>query len=171
MRQEKKTIKLLLSALLSVALLAANAWSEPLAPMPKMTAEGRELMKSQGKTMADVEKEIPTKSEVGVPVYPGALYATHVSAAAEGMLPSVSLVSDDPPEQVNAWYRKNLNGYAFHDQFDLFYEAPDGETLSMSELTSVPTVSVMEEDGQSMGLMFSVVPNVKTRIIISYREK
>ncbi|MFO8048024.1 MAG: hypothetical protein R6U29_03230 [Desulfosudaceae bacterium] len=171
MRLCRKMTLLLGGTLLAITLLTTGAWSEPLAPMPEMTEEGRQMLQSQGKTLADVEKKIPSRAEVGVPVYPGARYATHVEPAREGMLPSVSLISDDPPDQVKEWYGRNLPGYAHNEMFDLFYQGPPGQDLSFKELTSTPTVTVTEEDGESLDLMFSRVPHVKTRVIISYRPK
>ena len=91
-----------------VALLswAAVAFAEPAAPLLPYNAQGKEMLAAQGKTVSDALKDVPTKAEVGLPIYPDSYMGT--SAKSNGELSSVQLASKDDPEKVIAWYKKEL---------------------------------------------------------------
>lgn len=151
-----------------------TAGAEPAAPLLELTDQGMQMVKNQGKTLADVENNIPTKASIGIPIYPEAFYATHVEGTQEGsypMLPSINLVSSDSPETITAWYRDNLAGWQYDETFVLFHDA-EGEA-DMDSLMSVETqtVSIMAEDDPGLDLMFYKTDDVKSRIIIRYKPK
>jgi hypothetical protein len=91
-----------------VALLgwAAFASAEPAAPLLPYNDAGKQMLDAQGKTPSDALKDVPTKAEVGLPVYPGSYMGS--GGKSNGVLSSVQLVSKDTPEKVIAWYKKEL---------------------------------------------------------------
>lgn len=156
--------------LVSISLsLCGNVFAEPVAPLLEMTEQGLKLVKAQGKTLNDVEAEIPSRENISLPIYPEAYFASHVEGA-EGssttMLPAVNLVATDPPEKVKEWYRKNLDGWTFNPTYELFH--PEGATVDMASLMEIPTIAVMAEDDPGFDLMFYKAQAVKSRIIIRY---
>jgi len=100
---KKRVFILTVITLMSWAVFAA---AEPVAPFLPYNDMGKQMLDAQGKTVADALKDIPTKAEVGLPVYPGSYMGT--SAESNGELSSVQLVSKDDPEKVIVWYKKNL---------------------------------------------------------------
>ena len=163
---QRLKICFVVTAAMMILFISLPAWAEPAAPMAPLKKEGMDLMKMQGKTMTDVEQEIPDKQEVGVPIYPGAMYVSHMDTGSGDMLPSLNLVASDPPERVRAWYRGTLEGWSYSDTFQLFYKG-EGE-ISLSDLMQTESVNVSAEEGQALDLMFSDVPDVKSRIQITY---
>lgn len=97
-----------ITTLTLVALLswADFVFAEPVAPFLPYNAQGKQMLDAQGKTESDAMKDIPTKAEVGFPIYPGSYMGT--SAKSNGELSSIQLVSKDNPEKVIAWYKKEL---------------------------------------------------------------
>ena len=100
----KRSILLLTAAVIVV--WTASAIAEPYAPLAPRNAFGKQAMASKGQTMADVQKELPTKEMVGIPAYPGSLFGSE--GKSNGVLSTVQLIAKDSPEKVIAWYKKNL---------------------------------------------------------------
>ncbi len=95
----------MLTALLVIT-WTVSAFAEPYAPLAPRNAFGKQAMASKGQTMADAQKEIPTKEMVEIPAYPGS-YLGSVGKS-NGVLSTVQLIAKDSPEKVIAWYKKNL---------------------------------------------------------------
>ncbi len=170
----RKTIHIFIAILLFTCCVIQTAGAEPVAPLLEMTDQGLKMVKSQGKTLADVEKEIPAKASIGIPVYPATYYATHVKASESGsrpMLPSVSLVSGDSPEKIKTWYQNNLDGWKYDETFALFHDGKGQADMESLMSINTQTVSIMAEDEPGFDLMFYHADNVKSRIIIRYKPR
>ena len=99
----KKIIFLTVIMLMSWTILA---FAEPVAPLLPHNDMGKQMLAAQGKTRADAMKEVPTKAEVGLPVYPDSYVGT--AGKSNGVLSSIQLVSKDSPEKVIQWYKEKL---------------------------------------------------------------
>jgi len=100
----KRSILLLITVLMLV--WSVSAFAEPYAPLAPRNAFGKQAMASKGQTMADVQKQLPTKEMVGIPAYPGSYFGSE--GKSNGELSTVQLIAKDSPDKVIAWYKKNL---------------------------------------------------------------
>ena len=161
---------LVLLVSLSLLLVAGSMVSaEPVAPLSNYSKKGMGLIRQQNKTLDDLKKEIPSRETVGIPIYPGATFASSLSG--QGLPPTVNLISNDPPDQVKAWYMKNLDGWGYSQMLNLFYDGRTEPKLAKLFAGKYQTVAIMEEEGKALDLMLLDVPNVKTRIQIVYKPK
>lgn len=148
-------------------------FAEPVAPMLKLNEGGLEIMKAQGKSPADMKKAVPSKASVGLPVYPGAFFASSTEGGKSGsvrMLPAVNLVSTDAPKVIKTWYAKHLaQDWTYDRRFDLFHKGKG--KVGMGDLMSMPTITVLAEDEPGFDLMFFDTRGIKSRIIIRYTPK
>ncbi|MDW7774539.1 MAG: hypothetical protein SCH71_16770 [Desulfobulbaceae bacterium] len=161
---------MILSCVLLVLSLGSAALAEPLAPASKFSKKGIKILKSSNQTPKDFEKDIPSKEEVDIPVYPGAT-VSYVLEPGTGLPPTVNLISNDPPDKVKEWYRKNLEGWGYSDMLNLFYEGTQEPQIAELFEGKYQTVAVMEETGEGLDLLLFEVPDVKTRIQIVYKIK
>ena len=95
---------MLIVALIFVWVVSAIA--EPIAPLATLTDVGKQVFAAEGKTEADMKKDVPPKELVGIPAYPGSLFV--MAEGDENELTMVQLISKDSPEKVVAWYKKQL---------------------------------------------------------------
>jgi len=95
----------MLTALLVIT-WTVSAFAEPYAPLAPRNAFGKQAMASKGQTVADVQKQLPTKEMVGIPAYPGSYFGSE--GRSDGELSTVQLIAKDSPDKVIAWYKKNL---------------------------------------------------------------
>lgn len=170
----RKTTRIFIAILLFTCCVIQAAGAEPVAPLLEMTDQGLKMVKSQGKTLADVEKEIPAKASIGIPVYPNTYYATHVRGRQNGansMLPSISLVSGDSPEMIETWYRNNLDGWKYDETYVLFHDGKGQADMESLMSIKTQTVSIMAEDEPGFDLMFYHADHIKSRIIIRYKPR
>ena len=100
----KRSFLLLIVALIFVWVVSAIA--EPVAPLATLSATGKLIFAAEGKTEADMKKNIPPKELVSIPAYPGSLFV--LAEGDENELTMVQLISKDSPEKVIAWYKKQL---------------------------------------------------------------
>jgi hypothetical protein len=142
-------------------------FAEPVAPLLKLNERGLEVMKAEGKTLADMEKAVPTKASVGIPIYPGAFLAS--SSSSSTMLSAVNLVSSDSPETIKAWYEKNLTDWTYDPKFRLFHDGKG--KVDWSSLMDMQTIEIVADEEPGLDLMFYETPKLKSRIIIRYKER
>ncbi len=167
----KKLIVVGIMLLLTTIAGRQTGAATPVAPMLEMTADGRKFIKSQGKTSADIARTIPAKESIGLPIYPGAYFASHLDNVGSNgtLLAALNLVAEDSPAQIEAWYRKNLSDWSYSDTFALFYKG-QGE-INMGSLMEIPTITITDEADpalQGFDLMFYESQKIKSRIIIRY---
>lgn len=157
--------------ILNFLLLKDASAQSPFAPWAK-------LSNNAPKEIASRKYPVPTKEEVGVPSYPGAVI-TSVSAPKvdttkyeKEVLAFVHLVTSDPPSSVISFYKRTLTkdkGWNYSEEYTTFVK---GET--QSALTGfVPTVRIRNEDGNNFDLGYvdeSLKQRLKSRIEITYKR-
>jgi len=149
----------------------APAQAAPVAPYGKMNAEGIQLTKKAGLTQKDLFSAIPDKKTVGLPIYPGAIFASSLEPGTEGGLPTLNLVSNDPPAKVRQWYADKMKDWIYNAEFNIFYDGTGKLTIQRLLQGGMQTIGILEETGQTVDLLYLDVPNVKSRIQIVYRPK
>jgi len=120
---------------------------------------------------------VPTKEEVGISPYPGA-FISSVSAPStdttkykQEVLPFVILVSTDNPDNVVAFYKRNLTkekGWSYNEDLKTFVKGKGVNALT----GFVPTVAIRDESGNNFDLVYvdEVLKNrLKSRIQITYK--
>jgi len=134
------------------------------------------LSKDAPKEISARKYPVPTKDEVGIPPYPGAVISS-VSAPREDtlkfkkeILPFVILVSKDNPEKVIDYYKKKLTkagGWNYNDEYKTFVKGPPGSSLT----GFVPAVAIRDETGENFDLVHvdqDLKNRLKSRIEITY---
>jgi hypothetical protein len=168
-----KDMNIFLTAFLLINfLILTNASAQsPIAPWAKLSSDAP-------KEIASRKYPVPTKEEVGVPSYPGAVI-TSVSAPKEDttkyekeVMAFVHLVTSDPPSSVISFYKNALtkdNGWNYSEDYTTFVK---GETINA--LTGfVPTVKIRNESGDNFDLVYvdsNLKKNLKARIEIAYKR-
>jgi len=120
---------------------------------------------------------VPSKDEVGIPPYPGAVISS-VSAPStdtvkykQEVLPFINLVTNDLSSNVVNFYKKTLTkdkGWNYSEEYKTFVKGSSGSSLT----GFVPSVAIRDESGENFDLGY-VDPNIKsklkTRIVITYK--
>jgi len=122
---------------------------------------------------------VPTKGEVGITPYPGAVISS-VSAPVKDttkykqeVLPFIILVSTDDPSKVVSFYKRTLTkdkGWSYSEEFRTFVKGPTSKALT----GFVPTVAIRDESGDNFDLVYvdqSLKNKLKSRIEITYKPK
>jgi hypothetical protein len=168
--------KLILLLTILTFVCAATAVAEPIAPLAPLNALAKQALAAEGKTEADMLKDVPPKEVVGIPAYPGSYFG--VSMGTGDVLNSVTLMSRDSPEKVVQWYEKKLGS--------AWQSAPDQITAALKEVgvfleTDKKNISAMDAmklkqvriskvenptDTGFAGMMFDVT-GIKTMINIA----
>jgi hypothetical protein len=143
-------------------------------PIPEEVPDGpgAEL----GVSMLESAK-VPSKSEVGVPAYPGARVMSTMGATAMTVndervetLPAMAMLSTDETARVVEFYRGELSGWR-HKEFmgsHWFWDGP-ADHDPMDFTAPYPSVAIMGIDGDDdLALMW---PGIRTRIDIKYRSR
>jgi hypothetical protein len=138
------------------------------------------------KLSSDAPKEIdarkypvPSKEDVGIPPYPGAVI-TSVSAPSadtikhkDEVLPFVNLVTSDISSSVIDFYKRNLTkdkGWNYIEEYRTFVKGSSGSVLT----GFVPSVAIRDESGEKFDLVYvdsGVRTKLKTRIVITYKPE
>ncbi len=119
---------------------------------------------------------VPTKDEVGIPAYPGAVISSVSAPRTDTLeykreiLPFVTLVSTHNPSKVISFYQRNLKssmGWNYNADLRTFVKGDIQTALT----GFVPTVAIRDEDGEHFDLVnvdSNLKRNLKTRIEITY---
>jgi len=137
------------------------------------------LSKNSPKNLTSRSYTVPTKSEVGIPIYQGS-YLTSLSAPRadtlefeSSILPFINLVTKDQPSKVISFYKSKLNkadGWNYSEEFKTFVQGDVGSALT----GFVPAVGIRNETGENFDLVNAdekVKAKLKTRIEISYKNQ
>ena len=120
---------------------------------------------------------VPTKEEVGINPYPGAVISsvsapsTDTTKYKQEVLPFVILVSTDSPDNVVAFYKRILTkdrGWTYSEEFTTFVK---GETTN-AMTGFVPAVAIRNENGNNFDLVNideGLRNRLKSRIQITYK--
>jgi len=166
-----KTRVLLMTGLL---LIAWNSWAEPYAPKVKIT-QGTSAMGRMFINMAN----IPDKSAVGIPPYPGAVVLqTREPGAMQGSdgkpyLPYIKLLTADPIDKVVSWYKAKLPSWQYQ-KLDFmggishrFWKIKGNHgPMDMDAMGTIPNVVI--SDGTQHADDY---PPVKTMIEMAYQPR
>lgn len=165
---KQKTMKTSVAFLLMLFVLNPESMAQvSYAPWVKLKVEASNLW----------QDEIPATDQVGVPAYPGMVVLSVYSppeGAENAMAPYINLASEDPPEQVEAWYKERLlkmPGWKYHDTYEFFYQ---GEDVMKAMSMQSPYLNVMELSQEAIDMVYvdeSVKTKLKTRIQIIYRPE
>lgn len=165
-----KKISSLLTAVLIISGFAFQTTAQtPFAPWAALSSDAPADIPAR-------EYPVPTKEEVGIPAYPGAVISS-VSAPStdtikykQEVLPFVNLVTTDSPENVIGFYKTYLTedkGWNYSEEIQTFVKGP----ISSVSTGFVPTVAIRDESGEHFDLVY-VDQNLKnelhTRIEITY---
>ena len=71
-----------------------------------ITDLGKQAMTAQGKTLADMQSNLPSAEEVAMPIYPGTFCGA--TGESNGELSTLTIASKDSPEKVVAWYQEHF---------------------------------------------------------------
>jgi len=135
------------------------------------------LSKDAPKEVSGRNYPIPSKEEVDIPVYPGAVISslsapsTDTIKYKQEVLPFVNLVTSDLLSNVVNFYKRNLTkdkGWNYSEEFRTFVKGSPGSALT----GFVPSVAIRDEDGESFDLIYvdlGVRTKLKTRIVITYK--
>ncbi len=173
-----RKIKLLLfSTVFALLLGGINLYSnEPFAPVFSVP-DGIEDKAEWKERQEEIKRKLPSKSEVGIPAYPGAVvYEVYtaqelsessyspVSDAPE--LAKITILATDPVNKVAEFYSNNLpENWEFDPTMNSFW---DGDYEYSMQLIQGPDISI--EDGQFMvgTPQEKVVPDLGCSITIIY---
>jgi len=141
----------------------------PFAPWAKLSSDAPKEIEAR-------KYPVPTKDEVGIPAYPGAVISS-VSAPStdtvkykQEVLPFVILVARDIPENVINFYKRNLTeekGWNYNEELRTFVKGPVGSVST----GFVPLVAIRDESGEHFDLVYvdqDLKNGLNTRIEITY---
>jgi hypothetical protein len=162
-----------ISILVFVILFTSSVYAQtPCAPWIK-------LSKTAPKNLTSRSYTVPTKGEVGIPIYPGS-YLTSLSAPRadtlefeNSILPFINLVTKDQPSKVISFYKNKLtkaNGWNYSEEYKTFVQGDVTSVLS----GFVPAVGIRDETGENFDLVHAderLKVNLKTRIQIFYKKQ
>jgi len=135
------------------------------------------LASNAPKDISSRKYPVPTKDEVGIPAYPGAVISslsapsTDTTKYQQEVLPFVILVSTDSPDNVVAYYKRNLTkekGWTYSEEYRTFVKGKTGSVLT----GFVPAVAIRDEEGENFDLVYvdeGLKTRLKTRIEITYK--
>jgi len=144
--------------------------AQPFAPWAKLSSDAPKEIDAR-------KYPVPTKEEVDIPSYPGAVI-TSVSAPSadtikhkDEVLPFVNLVTGDIPSNVIDFYKRNLTkdkGWNYSEEYRTFVKGSPSSALT----GFVPSVAIRDESGEKFDLVYvdnGVRTKLKTRIVITYK--
>ena len=147
--------------------------SGTVAPLGPFKKNAEVWFKRMGTTKQKWLSQLPSKAELGVPVYPGAVivvYQSGFSAAKEALLPELGLTTPDPIKKVESWYKNRLKNWTYDKDYDDFL--PPGKTVDVmsDKLNATPHVILEKvfQKGQVSGMFINQPENAKTLISIRY---
>jgi hypothetical protein len=139
---------------------------------------------SWAKLSSDAPKDIdsrkypvPSKDEVGIPPYPGAVISsistpsTDTIKYKQEVLPFINLVTNDTPENVINFYKRNLTkekGWNYSEELRTFVKGPVGSIST----GFIPSVAIRDENGDHFDLIYvnqDLKNELKSRIEITYK--
>jgi hypothetical protein len=164
-------MKIFFKTLTVIFIISVTTFAQaPYAPWAKLSSNAPKDISSR-------KYPVPTKDEVGIAPYPGAVISS-VSAPSEDttkyaqeVLPFVILVSTDNPSNVISFYKRILTkskGWTYSDDLRKFVK---GQT-SKAGTGFIPSVTVRDENGENFDLVYvdqTLKNRLKTRIEITYK--
>ena len=135
------------------------------------------LSKDAPKEISGRNYSVPSKEQVDIPVYPGAVISSVSAPSADTIkykqevLPFINLVTSDLLSNVVNFYKRNLTkdkGWNYSEEYKTFVKGSPGSSLT----GFVPSVAIRDESGENFDLIYvdpGVKSKLKTRIVITYK--
>jgi hypothetical protein len=165
-----KKINLLIAIVFIFTVLCEKTLAQQFAPWAKLSSDAP-------KDISARKYPVPSKDEVGIPPYPGAVISsvstpsTDTVKYKQEVLPFINLVTSDLSSSVINFYKKTLTkdkGWNYSEEYKTFVKGSPGSSLT----GFVPSVAIRDESGENFDLGY-VDPNIKsklkTRIVITYK--
>lgn len=151
---------------------SGNGTVAPVAPFKK---DADVWFKRMGTTKQKWIAQLPSRSELGVPVYPGAeivVYQAGYSDKSDKLLPELGLTTSDPIKKVTAWYKKRLNGWSYNRDYNAFLPPNVKVDVMSDKFNATPHVELEHifSKGQASGMFVNQPDNAKTLITIRYEK-
>ncbi len=147
-----------------------------VAPLAKFKKNADNMFKMMGITKKQWLSRLPSKSELGVPVYPGVKLVVYQAGfkdpknSKNNLLPEVILVSPDLINKIETWYAGKLKGWNHNKTYHAFL--PPGKNVDvMSDKYRVTPHVELEQavsKNQFDGMFLKQPANTRTGIIIRY---
>lgn len=164
-----------ITALILLSLPAAGQSQEAYAPKIKVPDAVKDDPEAGLEVMMINMAEVPGRSAVEQPPYPGAFVLQALPASEMAInedrfqtLPSIRLLTTDDPAKVLEFYKEKLEGWTFGEGFGGMFQylyRGDGEFDPMSKSgRTTPSVVITDAEG-----MYKVMPDAKTEITIHYK--
>ncbi|RMI03517.1 MAG: hypothetical protein D6681_09765, partial [Calditrichaeota bacterium] len=150
-----------------------NGWAEPYAPKVKITQDTSPM----GRMFINMAN-VPDKSVVGIPPYPGAVVlqtrgAGEMKVNGKPYLPYIKLLTADSIDKVVSWYKAKLPSWQYQKVdfmgavFHRFWKVKGNyEPMDMDAMGTIPNVVI--SDGKQHADDY---PAVKTMIEITYQPE
>jgi hypothetical protein len=163
-----------ISSLLVVTLVVSGFvfqnFAQQVAPWAKLSGDAPKEISAR-------KYPVPSKEDVGIPPYPGAVISSVSAPSTDTMkykqevLPFINLVTSDLSSNVINFYKKTLTkdkGWNYSEEYKTFVKGTPGSSLT----GFIPSVAIRDESGENFDLGY-VDPNIKsklkTRIVITYK--
>ena len=174
MRKKHKIFGGIISALFLFTVMAQVAPAEELFA-PKVTPPKNTENRSMWMQMIE-NWDIPGKSEVGIPAYPGAYIVGFMPASemtANGVksktFPTIVLATSDDKAKVTAFYKEKLKEWKYKNMmgmFDVFWTGRDDfNSMDIEQSTSTANINIAD----AMQPHKDFMPDAKTSITIVYK--
>ncbi|MGD2270217.1 MAG: hypothetical protein PVI06_07455 [Desulfobacterales bacterium] len=149
---------------------------EPYAPKLKAPSNIKEGSPAYLGVVMLKSAEVPPKSSVGIPPYPGALIIQttkgmemEIRGNKQTCYPYIKMLSSDDGDTVISFYKEKLKGYKYVNQFGgmirVFWQGnEDFNPMDMDQRCT--TVAVQVSDGD---IYKELMPDVKSSIEITYQ--
>ena len=137
------------------------------------------LSKSAPKNITSRSYIVPTKGEIGIPIYPGSYLTSLTAPRADtlefenSILPFINLVTKDQLSKVISFYKSKLNkadGWNYSEEYKTFVQGDVASALT----GFVPAVGIRNETGENFDLVHAdekLKAKLKTRIQIFYKKQ
>ena len=144
--------------------------AQPFAPWAKLSGDAPKEISAR-------IYPVPSKEDVGIPPYPGAVISsistpsTDTVKYKQEVLPFINLVTSDLSSNVINFYKKTLTkdkGWNYSEEYKTFVQGSPGSAVT----GFVPSVAVRDESGDNFDLGYvdpSIKSKLKTRIVITYK--
>jgi hypothetical protein len=165
-----KKLSLLIAIVFVFIGLCEKNLAQQFAPWAKLSSDAP-------KDISARKYPVPSKDEVGIPPYPGAVISSVSTPSTDTLkykqevLPFINLVTSELSSSVINFYKKTLTkdkGWNYSEEYKTFVKGSPGSSLT----GFVPSVAIRDESGENFDLGY-VDPNIKsklrTRIVITYK--
>ncbi|WMJ74261.1 hypothetical protein RCC89_13945 [Cytophagaceae bacterium ABcell3] len=164
----KKLIPVAASFLLSFGCAEKPAQDKPFSEVPSIPKDidNRALYQQM---YANLQEEMPTRSQVNVPAYPNAVVFSITDKDDEkGVLPGVTIMTTDAPEKVRKFYQDKLDDWNFDEKYNVFYQ-DEAKKFPFEKLNSIPNITIHKTEDSHPGK--KIMPEARCYINIVYTPK